>query len=149
VFGALLRKFGWDRTGSLEPGVTTMDATRQLMGAPDMEWHEKREVIWEYAFTPEGTRNYMLAFDANRMLSRVEQVLTPENFAQVQPGMSRDTIRRLLGRPATRVVFERRGEEVWDWKMPASSDVVAHFNVHFDLAGSVTGTSRTERSLGA
>lgn len=148
MLGALLRKFGWDRTGSLETGVTTMEGTRRLLGDPDMTWQEGRETVWEYAFTPEGVRNYMLAFDANRILRRVDQVLTEDNFARVVPGMDRQSIRRLLGRPATTVVFHGRGEEVWDWKLSATPDVILRFNVHFDLAGKVTGTSRSALSFG-
>lgn len=144
MFGGLLRRLGWDRTGRLEPGVSTMDTVRRIMGAPDMEWREKKETVWEYAFTPEGVRNYMLAFDANRLLRRVEQVLTPDNFASVQPGMSREQVRRLLGRPASAVVFERRGEEVWDWKLPAAPDAIVRCNVHFDLAGRVSSISRSK-----
>lgn len=149
MLGALLALLGCDRTGELRPGVSTAAEVQTKMGKPAMEWREGDNRVWDYPFTPEGTRNYMLTIGPDDVLRAMDQVLTPENFARVRPGMTRDEVRRLLGKPASVVVFERKGEEVWDWKLPSLPNTVSRFNVHFGVAdGRVTTTSKSEQSLG-
>ena len=144
MLGALLTLLGCDRTGELRPGVSTVAEVRQKMGNPAMEWQEGADTVWEFPFTPEGTRNYMLTIGPDGILKAMEQVLTEQNFARVQAGMTREQIRRLLGKPATIVNFPAKPEEVWDWKLPGTAPgEELRFNVHFDLAGKVTGTSKT------
>ena len=150
MLGALLTLLGCDRTGELRPGVTTAAEVRQKMGVPTMEWREGSDRIWEYPFTPAGPRTYMLTIGPDDVLKAMEQVLTPENFAKVVPGMTREAVRRLLGKPAAVTVLDQRGQEVWDW--PAETPYLntdAHFSAHFSLAdGRVVTTSRIEQSRG-
>jgi outer membrane protein assembly factor BamE (lipoprotein component of BamABCDE complex) len=149
MLAALLTLLGCDRSGELRPGVSTAAEVLEKMGKPVMEWQEGADRVWEYPFTPEGTRNYMATIGPDGILKAMEQVLTAENFARVRPGMTRQEIRRLLGKPASVAVFELKREEVWDWReetpFPSSE---RRFNVHFDLDGRVTATSRSERSVG-
>ena len=145
MLGALLSLLGCDRTGELRPGISTTAEVIEKMGQPTMEWQEGADKVWEYPFTPEGTRNYMLTIGPDGILKAMEQVLTPENFARVQPGMTHQEIRRLLGKPASTVMFELKQEEVWEWKEPSpfpSSDM--RFNVYFDMSGHVTHTGQHE-----
>ncbi len=145
MLGALLALLGCDRTGELRPGVSTAAEVVEKMGRPAMEWREGADQVWEYPFTPEGSRNYMLTIGPDGVLKTMEQVLTAENFARVAPGMTRDQVRRLLGKPASTMVLELKREEVWDWKETSpfpGTDL--RFNVHFDHDGRVTHTSRNE-----
>jgi outer membrane protein assembly factor BamE (lipoprotein component of BamABCDE complex) len=145
VFGALLTLLGCDRTGELRPGVSTAAEVVEKMGKPAMEWQEGADKVWEYPFSPEGTRNYMLTLGPDGVLKAMEQVLTPENFARVQPGMSRESVRRLLGKPASMQTFELKQEEVWDWKMPADpAGADRRFGVYFNNNGQVTRTGQHE-----
>jgi hypothetical protein len=72
------------------------------------------------------------------------------NLPRVQPGMSRDEIRRLLGAPGSRTVFRNSGEEVWEWRiegMPVMDET--YFMVHFDAeSGLVKKTSRRVAAKG-
>jgi hypothetical protein len=145
MLGALLSLLGCDRTNELRPGVSTTAEVIEKMGKPTMEWQEGANKVWEYPFTPEGTRNYMLTIGPDGILKAMEQVLTPENFARVQPGMSREQIRRLLGKPASVQFLELKQEEVWEWKEQTpflGSDM--RFNVYFSNTGQVTRTGRHE-----
>lgn len=149
MFGALLTLLGCDRTNELRPGISTTAEVIDKLGRPTMEWQEGANKVWEYPFTPEGTRNYMLTIGPDGILKAMEQVLTPENFAKVQPGMTREQIRRLLGKPASMQFFTLKQEEVWEWKEQTphpSSDM--RFNVHFSNTGIVTGTGRYEYPTG-
>ncbi|MFD2273033.1 outer membrane protein assembly factor BamE [Undibacterium arcticum] len=39
-----------------------------------------------------------------------------KNFANIRTGMSKEEVRRLLGKPRTIVEFKLKNEEVWDWR---------------------------------
>lgn len=142
----LLSMIGCDRTRELQAGKSTAAEVRQKMGEPAMVWREGGGEVWEYPFTPQGTRNYMITIGADGIVAGIDQVLTEQNFARVRAGMRRDEIRRLLGKPASMQVFAGRGEEVWDWKMATPFPAETRFNVHFDRNGVVTMTSKTEDS---
>ncbi len=126
----------------LKPGLSTGYEVRDRMGAPSMEWQEKDgSRVWEYARTPQGTVNYMVIIGPDNVLREIRQMLTPENFARIQPGMSQDEIRRLLGKPAQIVPYPLKKEVVWDWKTQSENNRETFFNVHFDESGKVTRTS--------
>ena len=125
----------------LKPGVTTMAQTREIMGPPAMEWQDADgSVTWEYPRTPEGIVNYMIDFSSNQILREVRQVLTEANFARVKEGMTREQIRRLLGKPASEQFFSLKQEFVWDWKTKTESSSNYFFDVYFDTEGHVTRT---------
>lgn len=145
MFGALLSLLGCDRTHELRPGVSTTADIIDKMGRPTMEWQEGPNKVWEYPFTPAGTRNYMLTVGPDGVLKAMDQVLTPENFAKVGKSMTREQIRRLLGKPASVEFFQLKQEEAWEWKeAPIVAGMDMRFVVYFDLQGRVTRTDRYE-----
>jgi outer membrane protein assembly factor BamE (lipoprotein component of BamABCDE complex) len=100
--------------GTLQPGLSTEQDVRAAMGEPTMEWQDADgTVTWEYPRTPYGVVNYMIVFDPDRRLREVRQVLTEENFARVEAGMTREQIRRLLGKPAHEYYFHLKKEHRW------------------------------------
>lgn len=124
------------------PGQTTMAEVRQVMGEPTMTWTDPDgSQTWEYARTPNGIVNYMIDFTPNQVVKAVRQVITEENFTRIQPGMTKEEIRRLLGQPAHELYFTLKKEYVWDWKTKQQSDLQYFFNVHFNDKGRVTHTS--------
>lgn len=126
----------------LKPGVSSMQEVRGVMGAPTMEWTDADgSQTWEYPRTPAGVVNYMIDFGPDKRLREVRQVLTEENFARVKEGMTRDQIRRLLGKPANEHYFSLKKEHVWDWKIATVSGPETYFNVHFNDDGRVVRTS--------
>jgi outer membrane protein assembly factor BamE (lipoprotein component of BamABCDE complex) len=64
-------------------------------------------------------------------MSALRQVLTPANFAHVVPGMGRDEVRRLLGRPAKTSVYALSPNEDWDWRFVDGTQNKV-FTVSFD-----------------
>jgi outer membrane protein assembly factor BamE (lipoprotein component of BamABCDE complex) len=137
--GKPIQEFGLDK---LEKGVSTEGDVRAVMGQPDTVRDETDgSRTLEYAKGPEGARTWMFTIDSGGKLRDYTQVLTEENFARIVPGMSKDEVRRSLGRPRTVVPFPRMNEEVWDWRY-LSGTQVRLFNVHFDLtSGKVLRTS--------
>jgi outer membrane protein assembly factor BamE (lipoprotein component of BamABCDE complex) len=150
LVGALLL-FGCDKNGNpmqefgldkLEKGVSTEGDVRTVMGQPDTVRDETDgSRTLEYPKGPEGARTWMFTIDSAGKLRDYTQVLTEENFVHIAPGMSKDEVRRRLGRPRTVVPFPRMNEEVWDWRY-LSGTKARLFNVHFDATtGKVTHTS--------
>lgn len=133
----------------LKPGVSTAAEVRHKLGQTSMEWQNLDGTeTWEFTRQPEGVQNYMVVIGPDRIMREIRQVLDERNFARVEKGMSKDNLRRLLGKPAHTTRFELKQEEVWDWQYEATPEARSWFNVHFDMAGKVLRTSRSREHLG-
>ncbi|MBI4755890.1 MAG: outer membrane protein assembly factor BamE [Betaproteobacteria bacterium] len=139
----------WFAMKELKPGISTGYDVRERMGTPTLEWrNEDGSLTWEFARTPEGKVNYLITVGPDNIMRSIEQVVTEANFARVQAGMSRDQIRRLLGRPAHVQKLGLKQEEVWEWKYDNPHNADMRFYVHFDIEGRVVTTSRREEPKG-
>lgn len=134
----------------LKPGVSTGYEVRDKLGQPSYEWrNDDGSVTWEFARTPQGKVNYMVTVGADNIMREIVQVVTEENFAKVQNGMSRDEIRRLLGKPASVMPMRLKKQEVWEWPYANPHNTDMRFDVFFDQAsGSVVGVDRREEHRG-
>jgi hypothetical protein len=77
----------------------------------------------------------MITLNREQIVVSIDQVLTDTNFAAAREGMSQPEILRLLGTPASKVVYNNLQEEIWEWRiqgLPASEET--YFNAHFDLS---------------
>ncbi len=129
----------------IEPGQSTEEDVRRQAGKPEIVWEEDgggRRL--EYPRGPEGGTTWMVTIGADGKVGKIEQVLTAENFTRVRVGMTKDEIRRLLGKPTKVEAFRLKKEEVWGYRWFESQTDRAFFNVHFDDQGNVTTTSRSD-----
>ncbi len=117
------------------------------LGAPEtVRKNADGSEVWEYPGGPLGRQTYMVALGSDRAVREVHQVLSEEYFSRVRAGMSRDEVRRLLGKPGEIMVFGARDEEVWSWRYQQQAPMF--FNVLFDRsAGTVRTTQRLEAIL--
>ncbi len=116
---SLLALVGCDqqRIQELEEGVATEADVRAKFGEPEKIWDgEAGARIFEYNRQPAGHRNYMITIGTDGKMSALRQVLTPANFAKVQPGMMMEDVRKLLGRPAKVVPYELKKETYYNWR---------------------------------
>jgi outer membrane protein assembly factor BamE (lipoprotein component of BamABCDE complex) len=128
----------------LKPGVSTVDDVRRMMGKPEMIWEEEDgSQVLEFVRGPEGTETYMVEIDAEGRYLGMKNVLVQENFDRVRPGMIRDDVRRLLGKPTEKESFPLKREDVWSWRFSSEYNRPDMFNVHFDPDGRVVSTSVT------
>lgn len=89
----------------------------------------------------------MIDIDPDRAVHGVHQVLSEEYFSKVLPGMTREEVRRLLGRPKEIWLFPAREEETWSWRYQELRSMF--FNVLFDgPSGTVRTTQRLDEVLG-
>ena len=105
------------RISELEEGVSTEFDVRDRFGVPDRVWNEAGGAhTLEYNRQPAGQRNYMITIGADGTMSALRQVLTPENFALITPGMPIEEVRRRLGKPAKVTPYALSGETHHDWR---------------------------------
>ena len=130
----------------LQPGVSTGYEVRDALGTPDNEWKNvDGSVTWEFSRRPNARENIMIVIGSDNIMRSMTQVLTEENFARVNTGMSQDEVRRLLGKPLSVVKLDLKKQMVWDYPVATPfPDKDMRFNVHFDQTGKVAETSRHE-----
>ena len=105
------------RISELEEGLSTEAEVRDRFGVPDHVWDEGGGArTLEYNRQPAGERNYMVTIGPDGKMSALRQVLTPENFARITPGLALDEVRRRLGRPAKVTPYALSGETHYDWR---------------------------------
>ncbi len=104
------------RIGELEEGVSTEADVRARFGEPENIWDAPGGRVFEYNRQPQGQKNYMITIDPDGKMSALRQVLTPENFAKVRPGMMMEDMRKLLGKPARVTPYALRREYEWEWR---------------------------------
>ncbi len=95
---------------------------RARFGQPENIWDSPAGRVFEYNRQPAGQKNYMITIGADGKMSALRQVLTPENFARVQPGMAMEDLRRLLGKPARRTPYPLKNETEWEWRWVAAAE---------------------------
>ena len=136
------------RVAKLEPGVASEADVRREFGEPTLVVEKADGTkLLEYPRQPEGVANYLAIIGADGKLSALTQQLTPDNFAQVQPGMSQDAVRRLLGKPARSQRFDLKpDEEHWEWRFEAAGGKRQVFTATFGRDAKVTSTSTGDDS---
>jgi SmpA / OmlA family len=135
LFGALLGLAGCDQRAieELEEGVATEADVRARFGEPEKVWDGANgERIFEYNRQPAGHRNYMISIGTNGKMSALRQVLTPENFAKVQPGMMMEDVRKMLGKPMRVVTYELKKETYYNWRYLDAPNTSMVFSAVFD-----------------
>jgi outer membrane protein assembly factor BamE (lipoprotein component of BamABCDE complex) len=134
---------------AFSPVTGGMDETqvRARMGKPEtVRKDADGSQTWEYPGGPLGRQTYMVTLGPNHAVKEVRQVLSEQYFAMVTPGMSREDVRRLLGKPGEVSTYPARDEEVWSWRYQQQNAMF--FHVLFDRsAGTVRKTERMQEIL--
>jgi len=127
---------------SFAPG-TGMSEVEARMGKPrSVAKAPDGDIVWQYPSGPVGQTTYMIRFGPDQRTRSVYQALTFAQFAKIQPGLSQDEVRLLLGPPGETMFFRRMNEAVWSYHYQASASDNRIFNVHMDAkTGTVRSTS--------
>jgi outer membrane protein assembly factor BamE (lipoprotein component of BamABCDE complex) len=130
----------------LEEGLSTEIDVRKAFGEPETIWPEADGArTFEYPRQPMGSRNYMITIGADGVMTALRQVLTPHVFEQIQPGMSQEQVRRILGRPAKRMTYNLKQETDWDWNWIDPPNREMEFTVTFGANGTVKKSASREK----
>ncbi len=129
------------RIEELEEDVSTEADVRERFGDPEAVYTlADGSRTLEYPRQPEGQHNYMITIGPDGTMTALRQVLKPETFAEVTPGLDKSQVRLLLGRPAATQAYPLKGEEVWDWRF-LDAGASKLFSVTFDGEGRVITTA--------
>jgi outer membrane protein assembly factor BamE (lipoprotein component of BamABCDE complex) len=132
---------GCDRASQLEEGVSTEVQVRKEFGDPvTITVNPDGTRTFDYPRQPEGWANWVIKIGADGKVTSIRQLLTPDNFAKVTPGLSQQEVRDILGRPARMQKFDLKKEEVWDWRFKQNGQDSKFFSVTFDASGKVLTT---------
>ncbi len=130
----------------LEKGVSTETDVRAEFGEPAFVWQEADgSRTLEYNRQPMGARNYMITIGTDGKMSALRQVLVPQNFDQIKPGMTQEQVRRMLGMPAKAVPYKLKQTVEWDWNWidPPSRQMI--FTVIFGPDNTVKNSYSAEK----
>ncbi|MEO7401717.1 MAG: outer membrane protein assembly factor BamE [Polaromonas sp.] len=150
------------RIAELEEGVATEADVRARFGEPEKIWEasdmatiplpgaaaEPGARTLEYNRQPAGQVNYMITIAPDGKMSALRQVLTPQNFAKVLPGMPMEQVRKMLGKPMKVTPYALKQETHYDWRYLSPPQTPRIFTVVFDPDLKVAGSySSDEDSL--
>ena len=103
--------------GELEEGVSTEADVREKFGPPEAVWDGADGAqVYEYNRQPEGYQNYQITIGPDGKMVALRQVLNPRTFAQIQPGMAMEAVRKLLGKPMKVTDYALKKETHYDWR---------------------------------
>lgn len=148
LLGGLLVGCDSQRIAKLEEGVATEADVRREFGEPERVREEgDGSRTLEYPRQPAGRQNYLITIGPDGRMSALRQVLSARYFAMVLPGMTRQQVRDLLGRPAKRTPYSLSQTEVWDWQY-LDGQQEKLFSVTFDADGLVKSTGSMDQLPG-
>jgi len=129
------------RADKLTEDVSTEDDVKRLFGQPKtVTIAPDGSRTLDYPRQPEGYANYVMVIGPNGKLSSLRQLLNPDNFAKVQPGMDSVAVHKILGPHARERRFDLKKETLIEWRFRDGQDAKL-FGVTFDASGLVTSTA--------
>ena len=149
------------RISELEEGVATEADVRARFGEPEKIWNAADMAklpmpgaaaasgarTFEYNRQPAGNVNYMITIAPDGKMSALRQVLAPQNFAQVLPGMPMETVRKMLGKPMKITPFAPSQTTHYDWRYLSPPTTAMIFTVVFDQDLKVVSTGSVIEEL--
>lgn len=72
----------------------------------------------EFARGPQGRVTYMVDFDAAGGSILWDQVLTPQTFISLEPGISSEEVLMRIGHPGSTRAYPRQKLTVWNYRFP-------------------------------
>lgn len=134
------------KIAGLEEGLSTEIDVRKAFGEPETIWPETHGArTFEYPRQPMGSRNYMITIGRDGVMTALRQVVTPHVFAQIQPGMTQEQVRRMLGKPSQRMSYPLKQETDWDWNWIDPPNREMEFTVTFGANGTVKQSGSREK----
>jgi hypothetical protein len=91
------------------------------MGQPDIERQYSDAARLEFPSGPFGKHTWFVYLDAGGHVSRAEQALNEQSFILINPGMSQDDVRKILGRPGEVQLLGRSRGVVWSYRYENNS----------------------------
>ncbi|KAF7600296.1 MAG: hypothetical protein CGU28_06700 [Candidatus Dactylopiibacterium carminicum] len=119
-----------------KPGVATLPQVVNKLGQPSMIWSDSNgNLVVEFSRLPKHPETFMAHFSRDGVLLRLEQVLTESRVVNLQEGMNREEVRRLMGKPGSvEQATPTRGER-WHWPLDSQQPAHLQLSVEFNTQG--------------
>jgi hypothetical protein len=129
--------------GGLPPGTSIEEARRSFGGPTGQYPLPNGGTRLEFAQGGFGRQTYMLDFDAGGHLVTTQQVLTPNTFATIKPGMSQTDVLSRIGRPVSVFPIGWQKLQVWNYRFGGLEGDCVLFQVSIgNASGLVTETGQ-------
>ena len=102
--------------GALPPGTSIADARKTFGGVSGEYRLPDGGTRLEFRQGTYGKQTFMLDFDANGLLVSSKQVLTPETFATITPGLTPEQVLMTIGHPAFTFPVGYQKLQVWNYR---------------------------------
>ena len=149
------------RIAELEEGVATEADVRARFGEPEKVWNasdmastpmpgaaaEPGARTFEYNRQPAGMANYMITLGPDGRMSALRQVLNPQSFSRVLPGMPMEQVRKMLGKPMKVTPYVLKQQTHYDWRYLNPPSTAMVFTVVFDQNLYVVSTASVEEDI--
>ena len=157
LLAVMLGLLGCDaqKIAELEEGVATEADVRARFGVPEKVWDAADMATvpqagaaaspgartFEYSRQPQGSANYLITVGPDGKMTALRQVLNPQNFARVQPGMPMEQVRKMLGKPMKVTPFPLARTTHYDWRYIDAPNTPMVFTAVFDADLRVLSTA--------
>ena len=128
--------------GALPPGTSIADARKTFGGVSGEYRLPDGGTRLEFRQGTYGKQTFMLDFDANGLLVSSKQVLTPETFATITPGLTPEQVLMTIGHPAFTFPVGYQKLQVWNYRFPGMEGDCVVFQV------SISNVTRTVSDAG-
>lgn len=130
---------------ALVPGTSREPDVIARFGNPAEQWQlPDGSRVLEYPRQPLGYENWRVVLAPDGTVRAVQQLLDEVHFARLRPGMTMDEVKREIGPYAEMMHFRNLAETTWSWRYMEPGSRRVFFNAHFDSAGRLKYTSRTD-----
>ena len=117
------------------PGASATDVEAR-MGKPIAQGVlPNGETYWDYTLQPMGYHNYRVTFDPSERVHAVQDLLTKDNIARLEPGMSRAQVLDIVG-PSRQAENYANGTNSLSWRYD-DYGVIKLLHVIFDASDRV------------
>ena len=117
---------------SVQTGASMGEVQTQLGKPVDIAKAPDGDTLWWYPKGPYGQFTYLARFVADQRVKSFAQVLTLDNFAKIQTGMTKDQIRLMFGPPGESYTYRNLNEDAWFWRYQAPVADARIYGVYFD-----------------
>ena len=118
---------------NIRPGASVTQV-EQSVGKPDMTWRNNQGKVIQAAYSdqPAGFVTFMVYFDQQGIVTRVEQVMDEKYFSQVRNGMNGAQVHKILGPQRSVDHFSNLNQVDWNYGYCTYENGREVFSVTFD-----------------
>lgn len=132
-------------SANIKPGFSNVSQVEQSMGKPDMTWRNTQGKVIQAAYSdqPASFTTFMVYFNDQGVVSKVDQVMNNRNFAKIKNGMDGVEVHKILGPERSVDHFSNLHQIDWNYGYCSDNNGREVFSVSFDdrtlkVNGSVT-----------